>query len=78
MLHHVLISRFLLFFFHFKGDIVYLQLYPYHKGIILKIKFEKKGRHIKYRVPTYQVELVELPGYKDWYDECKLDIAPPN
>lgn len=59
-----------------EGDIVYLGGFPHRSVKVKKIKWEKKGKHIRYKVPKYRVEFIDSKKSRRWFKEYELESLP--
>lgn len=57
-----------------EGDIVLLDGFP-HK--VKKIRWEKKGGYVRYKVPKYRVEFINARRARRWFQEYELQNSLP-
>lgn len=61
-----------LWYWHCIGDTVYLQKNSDKSARVRKIKWEKRGSYIRYKVPKYRVEFPDLKRSPRWVQEYEL------
>lgn len=54
---------------------VNLHNFPHKLIKVKKIKWEKKGKYIRYKVPKYRVEFIDSKEARKWLKEYELEAA---